>query len=488
MEATGDKLFKQVHALAMSQLEGSLRPEEQRELDALLVQSPAARHAYADYIQETACLRWLCLEEFPAASDPPSPLVGEESLSRSRRRWASAALIGGLAATLAAVSFGWLYFSRPESIASADRAGLNAPHQALATITPRTSPVPVATITGLRAVRWLNAEQTSELLARCHIGDRLQLEEGAAELTFDAGVQLTVFAPADFEITSPTSIRCVRGRVTTLVNERGKGFTIETPKAKVVDLGTQFGLDISEDGETQVVVFQGSVDLTYNRLETSGQTPSRRMVQGEALLVKNSGELQRIVSVARNQFLDGVDGIHRLSSVPVILDVRDNIRKAQSIKSYQIVHAGLEEDALCFVDRNHEWNSMEPTGLPEFLRGADYIMPFNDDKFVRGLELTIYLARPASLYVFLDNNMSVPDWLRENFEDTGLDIGLDGAETEWHPANSLAVGAGRSVDFPFSIWRRVIKEPGAVTLGGVEPPKFRSRGFNMYGIAAVATQ
>ncbi len=307
-----------------------------------------------------------------------------------------------------------------------------------------------------------------------------------AQLTFDVGAQVTVFAPAEFEITSPTSIRWVHGRVTTLVTENGRGFTIETPQGKVVDLGTQFGLDVSEKGETQVVVFQGSVDVEPLQPDDSGDADTRRLEQGEALLLKQSGEFQRVVSFPRNHFVAAIEEIRRQPRPPVIVDIHDNLRSGHNMKSYQIVHAGLYEDALCFVDRNHQWNGLDATGLPDFLVGADYIMPFNDDKFVRDLELTVEIDRPAHLYVFLDNNMRVPDWLKKDFVDTGVDIGLDGAPTDWHPANSLAMGAGKSIDFVFSVWRREIKQPGAIKLGGVEPPQIRSEGFSMYGIAAVA--
>ncbi len=171
----------------------------------------------------------------------------------------------------------------------------------------------------------------------------------------------------------------------------------------------------------------------------------------------------------------------------MIADVRDNIRKDDSIKSYQIVRGGLEEDVLAFVDREHQWNGVDAKGLPGFLVGADYVMPFNDDKFIRGLELNVRLLRPADLYVFLDKNMAVPSWLRKDFIDTGLQIGLDCAKTEWHKDHSLGNGPGRSIDFRFSVWKREIKQAGVVSLGGIEQtPAIRSHGFNMYGIAAVA--
>ncbi|MEX2168412.1 MAG: FecR family protein [Pirellulales bacterium] len=471
METFDHKLFRRVHGLAVRQVESTLTDAEHAELETLLLESGAARRLYVEYSQETACLRWMCLEEY-AGTDRATPAGAPVAIAdrpRIGRRRVVAILAALACSVLVVIAANWMPRSnQAEKIAQA-APGVDA----LAPIAES-----VATVTGLKSAHWLEAAEEGRLLARCRIGERWQLDAGQAELTFDSGVLVTLFAPADFDILSPTSIRCRRGRVTALVNERGKGFTVETPQGKVVDLGTQFGLDIADDGETEVVVFQGSVDLAPEMGEI------RRMEQGDAMLLKNSGEVQRLVSLRRDNYLGGGDRDPSYS--PLIADVRDNIRQNQSLKSYQIVYGGMNEDALCFVDRDHEWNGIDEAGLPKFLLGADYIMPFNDDKFVEDLELSVELSRPAMLYIFIDNNMQVPDWLREQFEDTGVDIGLDGAKTEWHPANSLGVGAGQSVDFPFSVWRRAVREPGVVKLGGLTPPAIGSRslGFNMYGIAA----
>ena len=40
-----------------------------------------------------------------------------------------------------------------------------------------------------------------------------------------------------------------------------KGFAIKTPEAKVVDQGTEFGVAARDDGKTDVVVFEGKVDV-----------------------------------------------------------------------------------------------------------------------------------------------------------------------------------------------------------------------------------
>lgn len=499
METIDDSLFVRIHALAAGFLEGTLGPAERSELESLLSTSAAARSVYLQYVQETACLRWLCVEEFPKVVELSKLAEAHSPRGKSRRRPIAVALFGGGLACLLAIGIAAWWKADREALATPKQPDTAAVAVEVRPIMPigaeKTAPGPnieptrvvreaVATITALGAVRWQGPSGGNRMLSRCAIGDRLRLREGSAVLTFDAGAQVTVFGPADFEITSATSIRCRRGRVTALVDHRGKGFSIQTPQAKVVDLGTQFGLSISDRGETEVVVFQGSIDLSSK----SDERTARRMRQGDALLLKYSGEIERLVSVQRNRFMGVAKGGGVRPKEPVIADVRDNIRKGDSIKSYQIVRGGLDEDVLAFVDRNHQWNGVDAKGMPPFLIGADYIMPFNDDKFVRGLELQVRLLRPATLYVFLDKNMAVPEWLRRDFTDTGLDIGLDCAKTEWHRDHVLGIGAGRSVDFRFSIWKRQIKQAGTVVLGGIEEaPQVRSQGFNMYGIAAVAT-
>ena len=69
METFSDPLYSKVHALAVGLLEGTLSPEERLELESLLLENPAARQAYLEYVQESACLRWLCVEEFPKWSN-----------------------------------------------------------------------------------------------------------------------------------------------------------------------------------------------------------------------------------------------------------------------------------------------------------------------------------------------------------------------------------------------------------------------------------
>ena len=301
---------------------------------------------------------------------------------------------------------------------------------------------------------------------------------------------MVITGRADAVIKSDMRVVGTLGKFSARVSERGRGFTLVTPATDIIDLGTEFGVEIDPSGGTKVAVFQGEVDLRYDRssegrsAKASENQPERLRV-GEAVQIDAAGERRRLVTVASDDF--PAHGFNRNAHdlKPVLFSaVRDNLRSAASKKFYRVVHGGLFDDSRAYVDRNHEWNGLDSSGLPTLLRGADYVMPFNDDKFATDFELTLEMAGPCTLYIFFNNNMTTPDWLVENFADTGIDLGLDEAYGRYSGDASLATGGGMSIDNTFSVWARTVDRAGEVTLGGVDKPDNEDDGWSMYGIAA----
>jgi hypothetical protein len=115
------------------------------------------------------------------------------------------------------------------------------------------------------------------------------------------------------------------------------------------------------------------------------------------------------------------------------------------------------------------------------LQGADLVRTFNDYRYMPALEMVVTLRRPANLYVFFDDRVPPPEWLSSQFEDTGVDIGLDEGKHELTPDHEVAVGGGNSIDQIFSVWKRRCTDLAPIRLGPVGPtPGARA----MYGIAA----
>ncbi|MGB2824564.1 MAG: FecR domain-containing protein [Phycisphaerae bacterium] len=123
----------------------------------------------------------------------------------------------------------------------------------------------------------------------------LSLRKGTAEIKLASGVDLLVEAPARMELVDIGNSVLHAGRLVVRVPSTARGYAVDTPKARVVDLGTEFGVDVQADGETVVQVFAGSVVAELKKPDPSGKR-SRRLVAGETVHIAASDtvELQRV--------------------------------------------------------------------------------------------------------------------------------------------------------------------------------------------------
>jgi ferric-dicitrate binding protein FerR (iron transport regulator) len=301
----------------------------------------------------------------------------------------------------------------------------------------------------------------------------LKMDQGDATLRLPSGVLLDVVAPLEIRFLDPMHVRLVRGRVIVDVGEKGKGFVMDTPHPRVVDLGTRFGVDASDAGHTDVVVIQGAVEL----YQGAGQKKVATLTKGEGVRVENSRRMSRIVSLSG---LDDSDSWIKSGSLirgSTISSVSDNLSGAQpSLRNfYRIVPAGLRDGTLAFADEADLWQKVPPS-----LVGADLVRTFAVDAFNWWLKLSLTIERPSEVFVFVDTRNPVPAWLRADFKDTGETMWLDliPSQTPGRVAKQLE----------YAIWKRVVETPGKITLGAPypDPPEDRKsfKPNRMYGVAS----
>ena len=124
-----------------------------------------------------------------------------------------------------------------------------------------------------------------------------RLTEGVVELNFDGGARVRVEGPAEFEAKSAGRIELARGRLSAHVPRRARGFTVSTPTAEIIDLGTEFGVEVESSGLTNVEVHRGTVEVSGVVQQPGGSSPISvmRLHAGEATRI----DAQRIGPVVR---------------------------------------------------------------------------------------------------------------------------------------------------------------------------------------------
>ena len=90
-------------------------------------------------------------------------------------------------------------------------------------------------------------------------GQRLKLEKGLMQVTFGTGAKVVLEGPTDFTVTTPSQATLESGKIAAAVPRFARGYTILTPTAEIVDLGTEFGVDVDSAGRSQIHVFEGDV-------------------------------------------------------------------------------------------------------------------------------------------------------------------------------------------------------------------------------------
>lgn len=485
-----------IHKLVSMSLDDELSEAGSRQLSELLCKDPQARCTYVVYLQETAELRWLSSGLSTGEREPRRQAGVIRDLrnqaatlpfSSLRENWLVAGACVTCIVALCMLMVGYFLSNKRDK---PDFAGPTHPLQVPDKVVgePEATPpssMPVATLTRLTNVIWTQGQPAPNELSRLRVGDTIAFDSGELEIVFDRGVEFLARGKCRFRIESPLHLVGGLGTFSAKVGESGRGFRIDTPTSSIVDRGTEFGVSIDAQGQTDVVCFQGVVELSYGPATSLSRSGVRdRLYQGEGLHIGGGGIPIRLVCTTASE-LPSIGSLRRNPATfsPVISDILDSLSDTASRKSYRIVHGGFADDVLAFIDRPHQWNGLDKSGVPEILSGCDYVMPFNDDKFSEEIQVEVDIARPAILYVLFSDGLDPPKWLLDQFEDTNVDIGLDEGRHKRSPTSSIGIGPGVSIDTIFSVWKREVAKPSTIVLGGIKRPE-NVQGYNMYGIAA----
>lgn len=153
----------------------------------------------------------------------------------------------------------------------------------------------VALITRLVGVSWSDDQSPLEVGDALSPG-RFEIASGYAQLEFFCGATVILEGPAELDLQSPLLARVRRGTLRAQVPPAARGFSLEVDDMTVIDLGTEFGLSVTDKG-ANVQVFDGEVELQQP------ETDKRLLTAGEALLRNIDGSYES-AEITPDSFLD----------------------------------------------------------------------------------------------------------------------------------------------------------------------------------------
>ena len=263
--------------------DGEITPDQAARLEQIAGRSDEARRYFLHYLQLDGELYWdaaAAADRQKSAAIGPlldAPFAGTEWSPAAETRTPiapprkMALLLTAVAAAALVMVVGW--WTRP---GARDEAR------------PGRQPTVVARLTATVDADWSDADAPPTAGAGLAPGRKLQLDRGLAEIAFDSGARVILQGPAQFEVSSRGRGFLHAGCLTANVPPDAVGFSIRTPTATVVDMGTDFGLVVDPDGPSEIHVFRGAVEVQPGT--AVGDHSNRRAVRaGQAVSVSSSG-------------------------------------------------------------------------------------------------------------------------------------------------------------------------------------------------------
>ncbi|NWK55059.1 FecR domain-containing protein [Verrucomicrobiaceae bacterium N1E253] len=264
-------------------IDESINEQGMHELDLILQNNPEARKYYLEQVRIHAALHRWASRQHPLEREQDTNILDQrvqsidELLRDQKKRSLKIALVSAAAILLLSLALMRLFFVDSEQ----------APSLAF-----QTSPGSLFTITHDSSHTSTGDQTEGQTM---HPGSRLQLSQGAIELTFSSGVTSVITAPADLTLHADDQLYLGQGHAWFHVPKGAEGFQVTTRDLNIIDLGTEFGVLAKTNDHDEVHVLKGKVQVTALRVRKESDT----LTAGQARRIDPVGRLNTIPVAAR---------------------------------------------------------------------------------------------------------------------------------------------------------------------------------------------
>ena len=254
--------------LLQSYIDARLTAAEREELERELLAAPEARREFWRQLQFEGQIQEVVeaqqVQDWMTAGERAAAASGTASTPERPRSWVP--VFAWAASVAVAFALGFGLWPRPQEEGTS--AG-------------------IAIFTAGVDVRWAADATPLEPGAILPPG-RLRLDSGLIGLEFYGGARAVVQGPADLDLLGFDQLHCREGRLRVQVSTRARGFRVSCPALDLVDLGTEFGLDVGAPGRTELHVFDGRVVVAATR-DPAPPVARLELAAGEAIRVDEGG-------------------------------------------------------------------------------------------------------------------------------------------------------------------------------------------------------
>ena len=279
MNLSDDEILE-LHELLNGLVEKNLPPKKLKKLESWLLESPDARREYVSFMDMSSSLAHYAEE-----------IVTDEDESDQQDTSSANTIIQFVRPSLAIAALLVIGFTLINFWSSNPYS--TKPIQSETTISEKSSPVEIpnesvfAVLTHTVGVKWGEGTDGPPALGQTLDLSKLEVESGLAQLEFIRGSTVILEGPVSFEIKGSNEGSLQRGKLRANVPAVAKGFSVDLPHGRLVDLGTEFGLHVHDGGSTEIFVYKGRV--RYDGLPNTDKAFSHEISSGEALFVDPYG-------------------------------------------------------------------------------------------------------------------------------------------------------------------------------------------------------
>jgi hypothetical protein len=266
-------------------VENSITLDQKKRLEEWLEKSDQARRFYVSYMDMSVSLGHYA-DETLGEIEKEDDEGALNNLFQFVQSWLPLAAL---------VLFGfYLYYTLPNQ-------GLNESGQPdqVTQSSPVTSPVPFESATTQNEIvavltKSIGLQRDGTSSRHLDVGAALKASElgfskGMVQLEFMQGATAILEGPVSTRLVHDNAMELKLGKLRAHVPKVAVGFTVDLPMGKVIDLGTDFGIEVDDDGSAEVYVFRGKV--SYLGMDIEGNEVHAEVSGGEAIFLDAFGVL-----------------------------------------------------------------------------------------------------------------------------------------------------------------------------------------------------